>query len=639
MLKQMREGAKSTALKIFLFGLLLLAMAGLALMDVQGMFRRGVTSDTMVSFGRGKLTAPEFDRIVQSTLRDQRLKQSDAYRAGLPQQILGREIDSRLFAMAASDLGIQVDDALAARQVREILAPFLAKGLSEKEALQRLLQTYNLSENQLIGTLKGQMSSQQLLATIASGVNVSKQLIRDALKYRHEWRRGEYFTLTADNAGALKNPSEAELKSYYDSIAGEYALPEYRTLSVLVLDKKSLGEAIKISDDKLKRYYEDNIEDYTSPETRAISQIVAPDEETARLIYAAAEKTRDLQKASGAAGKGKADYIKAATFTEKEMPVELSKTAFSSDAGKVLEPIKTPLGWHVIYIEKVTPALVRNFDPVKPDIEKELSQEQLSETLYQSANKIDDEIAGGKTLSEVAMEHNIQATVLEKIDARGVGQNGRKPDVRLPLFDKVAESGFSLKKGAVSQLIETPESSFLIVAVDDVFPSVQQPFDKVRANVMTRWKKNELTRALASQSAKIMERLKLGGSFGGIAEELKKPVQSTPLVQRGTSAAKAGIEDNLMSALFSLDRTRSATTVSGDGSVTLLRLAERKIRPPKEESQEDLANLEEILNRSLRQDFLEQYRMSLIAKYGVTVNDKLMNEMYAPKKDNGGGEE
>jgi len=635
MLKQMREGTKSTILKLTLFGLLLLAMTGLALMDVQGMFRRSAGGNTIASFGNDKLTAVDFDRLVQSALRDRSLKQNDAYRAGLPQQILRQEIDNRLLNMEAHDLGLQVDDVLAAKQLKDVLAPLVLKGMSEREALQRLLETYHLSENQLVATLKAQISSQQLINMVMIGARAPRQLVDDALQYRHEWRRGAYFTLTSSIAGALKDPPETELKSYYDSIAREYALPEYRTLSVIVLDKNSLGGDVKISGEKLKQYYDDNLSDYKSAETRVISQTVAADEAAAGEIYAAAEKTKDLQKASA----GKGSYIKPQTFAETEMPVELSKTAFAGSAGKVLAPIRSPLGWHVLYIEQVTSAVVRPFAAVKAAIEKDISQDKLSEAMYQRANKIDDEIAGGKTLAEVARENSLHEIVLEKVDARGIGQNGRKPDAAIPLFDKVIDSGFSLKKGTASPLIETPEGSFLIVGATAVFPSEQQPFSRVRAQILARWKSARQTKALADQSARIIERLKKGESFDKLAAEYKQTVRSTALVKRGTPAAKAGMENGLLTAIFSLDRVGHATAVSNDGAVTILRLAERKMQPPAEISKQDAVAMETILNRSLKQDLLEQYRLSLLRKYDVAINDRLLGEMYAPKDENGGGAE
>ena len=631
MLKEMRAGAKSTVLKLILFGLLLLAMTGLALMDVQGMFRRGVSNDTIVSYGRQKMSAPEFDRLVQSILRRQRMKQSEAYRNDLPKQILKEEVDNRLFTIAADDAGIQIDDTQAAKQIQEIITPLIEKGMTQKDALQRILQVYGVSEGQMVATIKSQIASQQLLALITSGAHAPQQMINDALKYRNEWRRGAWFRLTAENVGAVKTPAETELKAYYDSIAAGYALPETRTLSVIVLDKTVLGDEAKISDDRLKQSYDENIADYKTPESRVISQVVAKDEAAAKEIYAAAEKTKDLQ----AAGKGKGNYIKPASYTEAGMPVELSKAAFGGEAGKVLPPLKSQLGWHILYVEKVVPASTKPFESVKDAIAKDLSQDKISEALYQRANKVDDELAGGKSLAEVAKENNVAETVLEKINVHGMGPDGKKPDTKLPLFDKLVATGFTLQKGAASQLIETPEGAFMIASARDIFPSTQQPFDKVRADVLARWTKDQQLKSLSDKAAKLMERLKLGESFDKIAAEFQQNVNTTDLVQRGTPALKAKLEDNMLSALFSLDSVGQATTVTGDNAITVIRLAERKVQQPEAKAAKDAAEeISAILNRSLKQDLLAQYRLNLMAKYDVRINDKLMGEMYAPKDDN-----
>ena len=635
MLKQMREGAKSTVLKLILFGLLLFAMAGLALMDVQGVFRGGVHNDTIVSFGRDKMSAQTFERIVQSNLRQQHMKQSDAYRNGLPRQILKQEIDTRVFSMAADDTGIVADDVLAAKQVKDVIAPLAEKGATPEEALQRVEQAYGVSEGQLVATIKSQIATDELLKLVGSGVAVPQQMVSDALKFRNEYRRGEYFRLTAANLGDIKTPTDAELKSYYDSISSEYALPEYRTLSVIILDKKTLGDAVKVSEDRLKQYYDDNISDYKTIETRVISQVVAPDEASAKLIFAAAQKSKDLQTASKVAGKDKGNYIKPATFTEKEIAAELSKTAFSGKSGEIMAPIQSPLGWHVLYIEKVNPAVTKPLASVKADIEKELSQDKVSEALYQKANKIDDEIGGGKSVSEVAKENNIPETVLTKIDVHGLGPDGKKESSTLPIFDKLVQAGFGLKKGTASQLIETPDGAFAIVGAKDVTPSEQQPFDKVRTNVLARWTTSHELKSLSDKAEKIVERLKQGESFENVAAEFKQPVQTTGLIQRGEDSTKAHLESNLVASLFSLDKIGQAAAVAGDNSVAIIRLADRKIQAPAETAKKDNEQMTAIINRALRQDLLEQFRLSLMVKYNVVINDQLLNSMFAPKEDNG----
>jgi peptidyl-prolyl cis-trans isomerase D len=628
MLKEMREGAKSTALKLILFGLLLLAMTGLALMDVQGMFRRGVANDTVATYGREKLTTMEFDRTVQNILRRQNMKQREAYQKGVPRQILNEQVDNRLFSLAADELGIEIDDTLAAKQIKEVIQPLVEKGMSEKDALQRMLQSYGVGEGQLVSIIKAQIASQQLLGTIAGGAHAPEQLVNDVMKYRHEWRRGTYFRLTAENAGATTPPAEADLKSYYDSIAAEYALPETRTLAVLVLDKNALGDEVKISDDRLKQYYDENISDYKTPENRVIAQAVAQDEASAKAIYDAAVKSKNLE----AAAKGKGSYVKPGTYSEKGMPAELSKTAFTGEAGKVLPPLKSPLGWHVLYVEKVIPETVKPFESVKDSIDKELSQDKISEALYQRANKIDDEIAGGKSLSEVAKENNITETVLEKVDVHGL-QNGKKPDTKLPLLDKIVENGFSIKQGASSPLIETPDGAFMIVGVKEVFPSLQQPFEKVRPDVLARWTRDHQSKALNDKAAKIMERLKQGEEFGKVSAELHQSVQTTDLVQRGTTALKAKMDDNTLAALFSLGKVGDAAVVTNDNSLSIIRLAERKIQAP-EDAKTETDQISAAINRSLKQDLLEQYRASLVAKYDVQINEKLLAEMYTPKDEN-----
>jgi len=638
MLKQMRDGAKSTVVKFVLFGLLLLAMGGLALIGGgQAMLGDAFKDDTIVSFGRDKMSAQSFDRMVQSTLRDQHMKQSDAYRSGLPHQVLKQEIDTHVFAEAADDAGIRVDETLAAKQVKDILAPLVEKGnMTDKEALARAEQAYGTDENGFVAMVKAQTASDELLKVVTSGVNAPKQLVDDALKFRNEYRQGEYLRLTAANAGDIKPPSDAELKAYYNSLASEYALPEYRTLSVIILDKKVLGDSIKISDDRLKQYYDENSSDYKTPETRVISQSVAKDEATAKLIYAAAQKDKDLFAAGNAVAKGKSDYIKAAPFAEKDIAAELSKAAFSAQAGTILPPVQSPLGWHVLYVEKIIPGGTKSFESVKADIEKELSQDKISEALYKKANKIDDEIGSGKSVSDVAKENNIAETVLEKIDAHGTGADGKKVNSTLPIFDKLVATGFTLKKGTASQLIETPDGAFAIVGVKDILPSEQQPFDKVRANVLARWTADRQLKALGDKATQIMDRLKKGDSFGRIADEFKQPTAMTGMIQRGADPMKVKLESNLIAALFSLDKVGQSTVVNSDNSVIIIRLADRKIQVPADTAKKDAEDMSAVIDRALKQDLLDQFRQSLMAKYDVKINDKLLNSMYAPKADENG---
>lgn len=628
MLKQMRSGAQSTILKTLLFGMLLMAMAGLALMDVQGMFRNGPGANVVASIDGQKISTAEFDRMVQQTLRARQISQANAYQAGLPQQILRDEIDMRMIARAAHDAGIVANDVLAAKQIKEMIRPLTGKGVSEKEALSRLLQAYGMSEGQLVWTLKSQIATQQLYAAMTAGAYAPQREVEDLVKYKNEWRRGEYFTLTSADASKIKPAMEADLKAYYDSVANEYALPEYRELGVLILDKKILGDNARPSEEKLRQVYEDNIDDYKTAETRTVSQIVAHSKEDAEKIYAALQKGGDVRSAQTVVEKSKSEYIKPGSFTADTLPDELSKPAFAVKEKTAVAPVETPLGWHILYVEKISPSITRSFASVRAEIEHDILQDKASEALYNAANKIDDDVAGGKTLAEVAKEYNLSVLKTGRIDVHGVlADGGKKNDSAIPLYNKVVETGFNLQKDESSPLIETPTGAFLIVNAQDVIASEQRPFEKVKGEIAVRWQAKHKLEFLATRASEITARLKKGDGFNAIAKDMGKPVQTLGLIKRGESEKS----NALANALFSIPQVGEAVSVSADNAVTIVRLAERQVKSAADKKEQ--AAVSDIVAKSTHQDVLDQYRHALMKKYNVKVNEQLVTDMYAPKEE------
>ncbi len=110
-------------------------------------------------------------------------------------------------------------------------------------------------------------------------------------------------------------------------------------------------------------------------------------------------------------------------------------------------------------------------------------------------------LAGGKSL-DVAQQYNLKPVVLGRIDEKGNDAAGKKYATTLPAFDKVLAQSFKMKKGEASQLIETPTGEFLVASVKDVYPSEDQPFDKVRPAVLESWKQAQSAACSTSRSPK-----------------------------------------------------------------------------------------------------------------------------------------
>lgn len=635
MLRSMRTGA----LKGLLFAILLLATVGLALMDYQGMFRQGFKPTTVAEIAGEKITSVEFDQLLQSAMRRQRMKPEDAYRSGYPAQYLQNEINSRVLRNAVRDFGLIVSEEAAAKQIRGILNSFPTPGVSEKEALQTLLYNLQVSERALVENQKIDIGLNLMMRSLTAGIKAPEQMATDAMKYKAESRRAEYFTITAEDAGKSEKPSDADLAKYYDGIKTKFMLPEHRTIEALVVDAKTLVPQKDPTEDELKAHYEARKDGFAVKETSSISQLVVPDAADAKAFYEEAKKAGDLKKVADA-HKDKATFIKASPYGEADIPMEIA-AAFKADEGTILEPAESPLGWIIARVEKHIPPHNRPYDEVKDDVRQDLLTERANdnaEAIIKRVNEIDDMIAGGQKLSDVAASLNLKTVMLEKVTAAGLDANNRKVDTKLPVFDKLLAAAFRLEQGRISERIETPNGEYVLVTPHEVFPAVEQPLEKVRADVQKAWDAEKHGAAIDQLSAKIMDRLKLGEDFESVAKSFGKKVTRTDMILRSDHAKAASMAQGMFPALFSLEKIGQVTIVGGasGSTATILRLADRTIDATRVPKAEDIKTVRDTLDHAVQKDMLEQFRMSLMAKYDVKIHEDVLTDMYKNKVDGSG---
>lgn len=631
MLSKMRNGAQSLLIKFILFGLLMMAMLGLAFTDVQGLLRGGMGNATVAKVAGDKINAQEFSNIYERTVRQQNIPADEAVRSGLPLIVLNQEINARIYAHAAHDLGLIVDDKTAVRSLRaDLITPIAqAAKISEKDALRRFLQSVGTSESAFVQSYKNQMASEKLIDTIGAPARAPAQLVADALKRRHEWRRGEYFELSAADLGqAPAAPTEDALKKHYESIASDFLLPEYRDFNVLLIDRAGLGISDKPTAAAIEKYYKDNIDHYALPEQRTVQQAIIKDEAAAKALRAAVDAGKTIETA---AREAKASFTTGA-FGETGLDVDLAKPVFAAKAGDVVGPVKSPFGWHVMKVTKIEKPRTRPFDEVKAEIERDLGDEITGEALYSRANEMDEAAAGGQSLAEIAKQNGLKLHSFTGVTSEGTGKDGKPVTSKLPAFAKIVETAYTLDQGSISQLTETSDGGFLLIETTGIVRAQEQPFDTVRGEVAESLRAKKLGEMFDAKTTEITERIGLGTSFDEIAKSLGKRVASTGLVQRATTPGEAGIERGVLPALFSLDKVGQTTAVSGDEKVTILRLAERKIEKPKD-GKDDTAALQKTLDKAMRNDILEQYRNHLMREYKVSINEDALTRLYAQRNE------
>ncbi|MBN2432744.1 MAG: peptidyl-prolyl cis-trans isomerase [Acidobacteria bacterium] len=174
------------------------------------------------------------------------------------------------------------------------------------------------------------------------------------------------FSMEAKAQGYMEQPDVQEkINSYVDRVL--YA--EFM---------KNMTQDIQVTEADCRKYYEDHPEEFAEQERIKASHILVKTEEEANQVKAELNQGGDwnelAKKYSSERGTrdrgGDLGY-----FSRNRMPAEFESVAFAMNPGEISDPIKTPLGYHIIRLEDKKPAEQSPFDEVKARIQNKLMSE------------------------------------------------------------------------------------------------------------------------------------------------------------------------------------------------------------------------------------------------------------------------
>ncbi len=136
MLTFLRDSAKSGVLKFFLIGFMALAVVGLVFIDMTGSFRDGVSSNSVARVGDSEISTGQMMNNLQNMERQSGLPEvPQQLRLRMAKEAVDTEVRRRVLLLEAQDMGLNVPDTYAARQIKAQLTPLVEGGFTEQEAL------------------------------------------------------------------------------------------------------------------------------------------------------------------------------------------------------------------------------------------------------------------------------------------------------------------------------------------------------------------------------------------------------------------------------------------------------------------------------------------------------------------------
>ncbi len=631
-MKALRDGAKGGVSKFILFGFLVLATGGLVLMDVGGFFRGGVSGSDVARVGDHVIKAQTFDSNLRRTVSRLGMSTQEAYKLGYVGQILSTEVRGLLVAQAASDLGVSIPDSMVAKQVSDLVTPLAKNGESPKNILEQILRAQGLNEAEFTKSISRDMGNNLITNTFdASLKSVSDDMFIDLYKFKNETRNIRYITFMDKDVRNTTPPSDSDLENLYRATQETYAQAETRIYKIVTIDTAALEKALSISDEEIKSIYESNIDLYTTAASWTLDQALVPTKDQAQKIFEQAKAGKSLKGAVESVTTNVSGYIGEQDFTEAALLEAVKQPVMDTkESGITLEPIKSPLGWHVVTVKSTNPVRVKPLSEVQGEIKEELVEAQIIDQQYELANAVDDMLASGASLEDVAEEIDLNITTLPAINQYGVAADGKDA---LKDFTaaraSIIETGATLQQGETSPIFESMDGQFMAVYLQSVTPKSYTPFDDVKDELAKRWSGDQSRVANKMQLGQyLMSMTTENKSLADIAKAHGKTVKSESKIARNkTDVANFPVRaiDNMFEA-----KIDAPLIVDVDGGAALA-VVTGYDWPKVDPQNADFLAFKAAMLSDLQNESLGLYLTKQQDKYKATVNQRLLDQLYGPQ--------
>ena len=616
-LETLRKGAGS----IIGVGFVLLLVASFIIWFPAGWFQ-GYGAQDIITVGDEKIGSQEYMRTQQDVLRamsaqaDRSLSLQEARALGLDQLVLARLIGGAALDTHARALGLSISDDALLDGIMNESAFKDATGNFSPAAFQQFLYSINMNEQSYLASRRENNLRQQVISTLGEVVNTPEMLIDALNRYNGESRTLRYVLVPSSVAGTIPEPSEADLKRYYENHQSKFTQPEFRKIGVLAVTPDTLKDQIEITDADLRAAFEANKERLNTPEKRLVQQIPFPDLAAAKAAYEKIQSGTDFLALAKEQGLSEAD-IDLGTLSRAEFAdPTIAEAAFKLEPNTVSEPVTGKLGSVVLLrVTAIQPGKTPTFEEAKANLEKELLKEQASSKIFDLHDKIEDLLASGATLSEIADKLKLNYQLVDQVD-----RNGRKPDgsaVELPSQKEILNAAFATDAGVENDPIDAQDDGVIWYEVVGVAPSQLKPFDQVKDEIAKDWEAEETRTRVTKYAQDLVEKLKGGKSLEDIAKDLDVEVLTSDPLKRESitvNVLPASVEQ-----AFALPEKGYGSGPSGVDEGRIVFQVD-KVTPPEPLSASEFERLKAQIGLLMSQDAITEYSEALENRYGVTIN-------------------
>ena len=554
----------------------------------------------------------------------------------LESQTMDQLIQRTLLRQGAREMGIMVSN-LEVQQAVEKMEAFRTNGSFNVEQYKNILSSSGMMPSSFEASMRTDLLSGKVLSHLARFAKLTPLEVNEQFGFDNKEISIEYISFSGSDFKEAIEAGDEELLSFYEENKNNYMTDPQVKLNFLLFPYKA-DEKLVITDEEIESFYRQNFNRYSIPEQRSARHILiktsAEDSEDAlseklnraEQVLELAKTGEDFtelakQFSEGPTGPKGGDL---GSFSRGRMVKPFDDAVFALNEGEISDIVETQFGFHVIKVEKIEPAHTRTLEEVKDEITFQLQKQKGNELAFTGATEAYEKIILAGSLEKFSQQNtDITVDQTEFFPRKSPEKSGfTEGMINEPAFLNAA---FTLNKGELSSLIETPKGYAIIFAtdkkvpeialLDDVKEQVQQDYISEKSDTMAREKAESMLTSLKEQ-----------GSVDLVAEATKhgKTLENSGYITRNGSA-----DSTLPTQIVTLGFELSDETpypekiVSDNGAFYVFRVMEMRQPSPDLYTEKEKEFKTALLERK-KGTLLASWLANLRSKAEIEINEQFL---------------
>jgi peptidyl-prolyl cis-trans isomerase D len=623
-LETLRKGA-GRAFGMILMGMLVVSFGIWGIADIF----RGYGSQTLIRVGDTEITPQEYSRTQRDVLRvmssdaGRTLSLQEAREQGLENRVLERLIGGAAVDNHAESLHLGISDDALLESIMKDPAFQDSTGNFSPAALQQALNTLDMSEQGYLAAERERNLRRQLLSTVGKTPAASQVFLNALNNYNNETRTLRYVIVPAAAAGPVPEPTDDDLKRFYENHQAKFTNPEFRKIGILAVTPETVKDKVHITDDDLKAAFEKEKDTLGAPERRHVQQITFPDKAAADAAYQKIQSGTDFVALAKELGQSETDIDLGLLKRSEMADAAIGDAAFKLEKDKVSEPVTGQLGKTVLLrVTEIQPGKIVSFEEAKPDLEQKLLKDRAQGAILDLHDRIEDERAAGTQLSEVADKFKLNYQVFDQVDHEGKTPDGKPVD--LPQKTDLLNAAFATEVGVENDPLDAKDEGLIWYEVLGITPQQLKPLDQVKDEVKKDWTLEEQRTRLAKYTDDLVKQLGAGKTLEDLAKELNTQIVPTEPLKR--SGVTVNVLPAAVTQAFALPQGGYGSAASGVDEGRIVFQVD-KVTPAPPLDPPSLDALQRQLKVFVGEDVIGEYFSALEARYGVTMNRQALSKL------------